>query len=471
MNTTLSEQYTQALQEFQQNNSRELLEHILQLAVKLDDPVELSRSYATLAQYTNDPAEASQYWLQAATVTALRRHEPQKAIPALKKALEQDPENLQAYILMQNCLENTKQWEKLIALNKTMLKLDLKNEIKLNPIARAQTWTQIAQINFSELQNMDDALTAVNTALTFQKNNAEIYRLQYEILASYKYKTKEELIALQNIVNYADNPEIKLDAIRKLSTYYADRNLHFAKMACQQAKSFVLHNTGIQQRTPKFKIPSEELIALTSQEWETSIYPHSFPKNLTPLLALTTQHLLHNTRNELHEYNISLADRMNPEDQTLINNINKALAAILGFPMPPEIYTANHIQNPIELTLLTPAAIIVNTDKIANLTSFQLCYLLAKTTAFTLLDLNPAYFLSHTEINNFLKELNPTLPQNNATENIIPESYIRDAHIAAARFAFLCAQSFEDIQQVETPDIADEIINYACSPQRIALGF
>lgn len=371
--------------------STAVLLRMLELAKSVGDPVRESRCLATMSQVVTDPIEQADYLIQAAHVTRAKRHEPEKAAFGLMRAIELNPDRLDAFLTVTEIYSQLGQWEQLEGAYQRMIQLHMTRS-DANVKLLAKLWRKLGTLLAQKPHRLEDAEVALNSAIRIDPHDLKNHATRFEIYRQWPGRWMEAVEALQALIEREREPEEQVHNLKMLSDIYIENDEGDAAF-CVLRALLCLGQVGEAEGAfvasrirPTPLIPDLEL---STQQWREDIYPSDFPyavAQLFSLIALAVHPLI---VHEVEDHGAAYRDKLDINKPLLFCNLIRNISTTFGLERVPQIFIKDGEVGELGMIdgLLDPPGFIVSRSLLSGRRAQELSYITGRLLAFQKQDL------------------------------------------------------------------------------------
>ncbi|RME26797.1 MAG: tetratricopeptide repeat protein, partial [Deltaproteobacteria bacterium] len=290
--------------------------------------------------------------LEQADILEKQLNQPEQAVSALKRVLEQQPERADVIQRLSLLYETLGRWEELVE--------SLEGFVAMLPPEREQEkiplHLKLAQVWRERLNNVEKAIIEYKKVVSINPRHVEAHEKLAELYGSsglYYANAIDEHRMLLDINPY------RIDSYREMRRIFEQQRA-FDKMLCVCS---VLHYLRAADQNEEFfygenrtKIPDRSSERLSEQEIE-GILVHPQERGLVRrLMKLVRGHLHKIFPAQLERYGVGKSDRARPDDP--VRNLVEGMVANLG-ELDVDIYLSNQPNHRVAVENTSPPALIV----------------------------------------------------------------------------------------------------------------
>ncbi len=357
------------------------LEVMLQAAEALADPIRVSRCLATLSQVVQAPPTKADYLIRAAIVTRDQRGEAHKAAAGFRAALDHDPTRLDAFLALTEYYASQENWTALEGIYRFMIEkhstLAQPNRLVLNKL-----WRKLGALLSDPIGRHQEAVLALETASRFAPEDIKNHATLFEIYQRWPGHEAQACAALNEVVLLEPDPQAQLRAMRALASFYQQQEDDDALFCTLRALAF-LGEASPQESAwveeTRRKVPKIPEAAISHQLWREAVYTRNFPYDIARLLSLLAHAVGTRLENDLDTFDVTLRDRLDPEQPLLLNTLVNRICRIFGIAVPPEIYLKDEVAGLGMINgVLNPAGFLVARSLLSGHGAAELAFIVAK---------------------------------------------------------------------------------------------
>lgn len=341
-----------------------------------------------LARAEDSPSKRAGHYMTMAAIYQQKLNDDIKAVEYLNAALDEDPDELQAFRAIDEILTKNRDWKRQADAYQRMLERLVGRN---NPELEFKLLFALGEIFRSRLKQNEEAIEVYERATKLQPSDRrahEILAQLYEVIGDYN-KAVAEHVATVSADPLSGSSVESYRAMMRLYRTLAELDKAFMVasvmvalgIAGPEEKAFFENN--LEPNLPWFKGTIDPL------RWEN----HLVPSGGSNLLGRILQVLLvglgeHLGTKDLKDLGLKKRSEMDLGAKLLFVNVYKAVAKVLG-PLPHKVYRND---NPVGLTIefLTPPALIVGSDMLTGHDEREIGFLIGRQLAY----MNPMYFLA-----------------------------------------------------------------------------
>jgi len=385
-----------------------VIERMLVIARHIDDPVRISRCLATLSQLVSDPQQQANYLIEAAIVARDRRGQPEKATFGLLRALELDPDRLDAFLALTEIYSKTNAWDDLEQAYRRMIHLHSQRNPH-NPKLLSKLWRKLALLIIQHSERYQDAGLAIDAAIQVDPEDVKNHGTRYDIFRQ-SGDWEEAAKSLHGLIAYEHDGEELRAHFRTLGALYLEhqaydaafcalRTLSFLDAAKPDEQAYVDRYVVAMPRIPK--------AVITERMWREAIFPEDFPHIIGEIYGLVAIGVLDLLKHDLSYYKIRRKDRMDLSKPLLFNNLMRQVSSLFGLPGVPDVYARQDDDGEVTgmglfAGLLEPPAFIVDRDFLSGVRPFDVAFVTARLLALQRPDLFLASISTLEQLNGYL---------------------------------------------------------------------
>jgi tetratricopeptide (TPR) repeat protein len=360
-------------------NTRDLnaLQNMLRLSRALDDFVRESRCLATMSQLVEDPKQQADLLIQAAHVSWRRRNEPEKAAFGLSRALELDPDRLDAFLSLTEIYHTAGAWKELEVAYQKMIQAH-GSRAQRNPVLLAKLWRKLAVL-LAQQDRFEEAEFAQQSASALDPDDIKNHATVYEIYRRWPSRWREAVTALQILIERESDTGEQLRNLRMLAETYVEHAQIDAAFCVLRVMDFlgaaepdeVALVSELQPKLPK--VPDA---TLTPEMWLNYIYPTDFPHELSQVYALIALAVHDVLTRELEDHGTTPKNQIDIDKPLLFNNLIRKVSVIFGLDRVPEIYTRDSGVEGLGIIdgLLDPPGFIIDRSLLSGRTPHDIAF-------------------------------------------------------------------------------------------------
>jgi tetratricopeptide (TPR) repeat protein len=360
-------------------NTRDLdtLQAMLRLSRAIDDPIRESRCLATMSQLVDDPKQQADLLIQAAHVSWKRRGEPEKAAFGLSRALDLDPDRLDAFLSLTEIYHTAGAWKELEVAYQKMIQAHGSRDQR-NPILLAKLWRKLAVL-LAQQDRFEDAEFAQRSAGALDPNDIKNHATTYEIYRRWPGRWREAITALQILIEREGDTQEQLRNLRMLAETYVEQAQIDAAFCTLRVLTFLGaaepdEVSLVEELQPKLpKVPDA---TLTPEMWLNYIYPTDFPHEISQVYALIALAVHDALTHELEDHGTTPKHRIDIDKPLLFNNLIRKVSVVFGLDRVPEIYTRDSGVDGLGLLdgLLDPPGLIIDRSLLSGRTPQDIAF-------------------------------------------------------------------------------------------------